>query len=368
MAKNIVSFGRVRNPVATTTPPSQAAELFEMLSYRRPHGSKSEARFINRFLLSITGARMDSFGNVILSIPEPDGQPSTVMWCAHTDSVHRTPGRQTVVYGTDGLARVGDGQPDSNCLGADNAAGCYLLRSMALAGRPGLYVWHRQEESGCQGSHHIASKTPQLLTGIRAAIAFDRRGTRSIITHQMNGRTASDDFAKSLAAIIGLDHEPDSNGILTDTNTYSGLIPECTNVSSGTAHEHCSDESLDVGYLLRLERALLAADFSGLAIKRDPSVYDFDESDAWWRDYYGIGGRYGARQYGGAGFKRGGYKSLGWASKRESSHHESSKARRDNLVNIIATYPDAVADLLEEYGVDYADIADYLGISDEWHS
>ena len=46
------------------------------------------------------------------------------------------------------------------------------MREMILAGIPGLYVFHRNEESGGAGSDWIARETPWELHGIKAAIAF----------------------------------------------------------------------------------------------------------------------------------------------------------------------------------------------------
>jgi hypothetical protein len=238
--------------------------LIAMLTYRRPHGSKSEKEFIKRFITSL-GAEADAVGNRYLRV----GNNPRVLWSAHTDSVHLTGGRQRIASKR-AIMKLSKHEKTSNCLGADNAAGVWMLREMILAGVPGLYVFHRQEETGGKGSLHFAKENRHLLDGIQAAIAFDRRGTQSIITHQGWGMTASDGFATSLAYAIGMDHKPDDTGIFTDTANYSDIIAECSNVSVGFASEHSTNETLDLMYLMELRDAMVSIDLSNLVIEREP--------------------------------------------------------------------------------------------------
>ena len=180
--------------------------LCDMLTYKRVSGSKTEAKFINRFIRPL-GAKPDSMGNYILRIGD-----APIMFSSHTDSVHKTAGRQKLSF-KKGIITVKHprlkpadkprpveythggktyiytpASPQMQCLGADDAVGCWIMREMAQAGVPGLYIWHRQEESGGIGSSWIADNTPETVAGIKAAIAFDRRGKSDVITHQA-GRT-----------------------------------------------------------------------------------------------------------------------------------------------------------------------------------
>lgn len=267
-------------------------ELRIMLTYCRKHASKSEEKFIKRFIRPLRVKR-DTFGNrykMIMDTDENGGPiPPTIMWSAHTDSVHRFGGMQEVKVRAH-FAELAKGST-SNCLGADNAAGVWMLREMILAKIPGLYVFHRLEESGAQGAKHFVAHHKAILDGIECAIAFDRKDTKSIITKQRGSRTCSDEFAKSLATAIGMGHKPDPTGMYTDTAEYAGVVAECTNVSIGYSWAHTSFEELDLLYCMQLRRAMLKADLSNLEIKRDPLA---PEEPAWKgytpRHYQGEGG------------------------------------------------------------------------------
>jgi len=262
----------------TVLPPKNLRLLLSMLTYRRPHGSTAEQLFCDKFIRP-TGAEQDPFGNWHLWLPQPDGSPSPILWSSHTDTVHQSPGKQTVSWNPYGLAYLHPSSA-SNCLGADNTAGVWLMLSMAHRRVPGHYIWHRAEECGGLGSKWLSGKGQAYLANAKCAIAFDRRGTGSIITHQMF-RTCSDSFAQSLAATIGLGHIPDPTGIFTDTANYTDHIGECTNISIGTQHEHQASETLNTTYLLALRNALCKANFSNLSYSRQPGDPDDDRGDYW---------------------------------------------------------------------------------------
>jgi len=236
--------------------------ITSMLSYRRPAGSGSEMAFIKKFIIP-TGAKMDKHGNWRLTI----GDSPSVLWSSHTDSVHHSEGYQKVEF--DGKFITLPANSKSNCLGADCAAGVWIMTEMIKAKVPGLYMFHFAEEIGCVGSRAIVEKEPTLLKGIMAAIAFDRRGTTEVITHQGH-RTASDTFAESLASQLPSRFKPSDKGILTDTKQYRNLVAECTNLSVGYYNEHRPHEALDVHHLIELRNHMVKIDQSKLVIKRDP--------------------------------------------------------------------------------------------------
>lgn len=320
-------------------------DLWGMLSHCRPHSSHSEEAFIQEFVAPL-GAIKDDFGNYHLRIGT-----APVAWCCHTDSVHSNPGRIKLFWTDDKQTHVRAGD-DADCLGADNAAGCWLLREMILAGREGLYLFHRQEEVGCQGSRWIAKSTPEVLNGIDMAIAFDRRGTHSIITHQMPGRTCSDAFGLSLGEGLGLGHQLDNGGTYTDTASYIDLVAECTNVSVGYNNEHSHKENLDIGYILRLREALMGLDLSKVTVARKPGEREHR---------YASYGQY-SRHYGGY---------LGWENEFDEGcwEYDWSKSRSgkhndyrgpDKLERYVQDNPAAVASLLEDMGIDHHDLEQYL--------
>lgn len=265
-------------------------ELTEMLRYRRPAGSKTERRFIARYIANLPNARCDAFGNYVVVTDST----CPILWSAHTDTVHRIGGMQAVAHDQRAsLLSLDDDNRDtfrfSNCLGADDTIGCYLLCRMVKAGVPGFYIFHRAEERGGIGSSRIAHAYPSAMKHLTMAIALDRRGTSDVITHQGWARCASDRFARSLAAVLndcGMRYKPDDTGIFTDTANYTDVIGECTNLSVGYAHEHTPFETVDLLHVDALAHALTHADFSQLAVERKPGDDDPDDDLTNWRSYW----------------------------------------------------------------------------------
>lgn len=290
--------------------------LRDMLSYRRPAGSKTEKQFIRDHILPL-GVERDAVGNLIKRIGD-----APILWSSHTDTVHRQGGRQSVIERNGQLATWSKG---SNCLGADDTAGIFVMSEMIRAHVPGMYVFHRGEEIGGVGSTYVAYRTPELLDGIRAAVAFDRKGTDEIITHQL-GRCCSDDFARSLAAAIGMKHRPSPDGMFTDTANYTGIVGECSNVSVGYAFAHTHKETLETGYVLRLRDAMCVGDFSGLEFQRSPGEDDPDD--------------YSFNRY-------------GWHDDDFADNVREFRPRSSNttIARVLRDHPDEIADWLEEYGI-----------------
>ena len=236
-------------------------KLLEMLTYRRPAGSPTERAFIERYIMPFKPKMLAQ--NLVVVVP---GDPGTLFSC-HTDTMHRDHAMQKVVFDENlGIAWKDDEEP----LGADNTAGVWLLLEMLEAGVPGTYVFHFGEEKGCLGSKQMAKDHAKWLQGFERAIAFDRRGTNSVITHQMGDRTCSDTFGHALASALGGSYECDRTGLYTDTSCYAHLIPECTNVSVGYEHEHGPMESLDIEHLLWLRDVVLGVNWSSLPTIRAP--------------------------------------------------------------------------------------------------
>ena len=299
------------------------ADLLQMLTWMRPAGSMAEAEFVKLFVAPI--AAPDAFGNYWRVI----GKASPILWSCHTDTVHKIGGKQSIEYG-DGFVTT----PIGSCLGADCAAGVWLMSRMIRAGIPGTYVFHREEETGGQGSEYVAKETPERLAGLKYAIAFDRKGTMDIITHQYGGRSASDEFANSLARCLGMGHVPDDGGTFTDTANYTDIIPECTNLSVGYGQAHSANEYLDVVYLSALLKKILKADFSALVCARTPGEVDPPDDAAWWTEPAG-------------------------ASPRARSEPILMNSG-DTLEDIVYNNPQQVAAFLDACGYDAEDLREYL--------
>jgi hypothetical protein len=264
--------------------------LHRALSLMRPHNSVGTLTFtawlIDRLPERLrNNAWQDVVGNVHIDNRTHDGHKT--LFVAHVDTVHHKTGankirKTTSVWYADGAA-----------LGADDGVGCALLMHMLHASVPGYYIFTQGEECGGIGSKHIAEQYPLLLAEFSRAIAFDRRGTDSVISHQGYGRCCSDAFADALSAALNatdddLMYSPDDTGVYTDTAEFVDIIPECTNISCGYLYEHSDREELDMIHFDRLAKAVLLIDWDALVTDRDPTVPDYKDygvGNDWWKTY-----------------------------------------------------------------------------------
>jgi acetylornithine deacetylase/succinyl-diaminopimelate desuccinylase-like protein len=318
---------------AAPLPPADLALLADMMAWRRPAGSKTERRWIKEFLEPL-GLERDARGNLWKRIGN-----APVMWCCHTDTVHGLGGPQRIEV-RDGMLRLAADEDLSNCLGADDTAGCWLMIEMIKAGRPGLYVFHRDEESGGRGSEWIVENNPDLLAGIMFAIAFDRKGTKSVITHQIGGRCCSDAFAWSLARQLGPMFEPDATGTFTDTANFTELVGECTNISVGYYDQHTRKERLDIAAIARLRLALLNLDWTKLVFKRAPGEPE--------PRFEAVGG----------GHRR------AFDPWDDEDHFNRFHGRyhQNTILDLVRDYPHDIAELLSNYGLTAEALEEELGI------
>lgn len=340
MKKDLKSNQQIRAHVAVVR---------DMFSYCRPSGTPTEQSFIDRFLTPL-GFRRDTFNNLVVTI----GDNPKILWSSHVDTVHYDEGFQTTDFNWDtGILQLSKkSRKHSSCLGADDTAGIWLMTEMIKEGVPGVYVIHHAEESGCVGSSNLAKFNPEFFNKIDFAIAFDRRGYDSIVTHQCGLRTASDLFADDFARIMddaygcaaGL--KADDGGVYTDTNEYAHLVPECTNISVGYFSQHSRNETQNVYHLIAMRNALVKADFSKLVAYRDP-----DKVESLGRYSFGKSGYSGS--FGGH---------YGWDehdydpwSPPEHSNKSKPKHRPQTLVDAVEAYPDIAADILQAYGLSYTE-------------
>jgi len=150
----------------------------------------------------------------------------------------------------------------------------------------------------------------------------------------MGMRTASDEFARSFSDALKMPQlKPDDGGSYTDSNEYSMLIPECTNISVGYYGQHGVNETQDLEYLDQLIAALETADWSKLVFKRDPSVVE--------SLYYDKG------------------------SYVIDNTKENSDV--DALMDLVIDYPQAVAELLSSYGFTPYSLMEECQIDDMSH-
>lgn len=252
-------------------------KFLQLTQFTNPHGHE---KGLKSFLP--TGTKEDIWGNLYLQI----GDNPTTMFTCHLDTADsRKTKVNHVIYGdiikTDG----------KSILGADDKAGMVVILSMIEKQVPGLYYFFIGEEVGCIGSSAVATgwKLSDFSKTIKKVVSFDRRGYNSIITHQMFSRSCSSKFAEELSNRLnscnyGFKFRPDNTGIFTDSASFVDLVPECTNISVGYTAEHTISESQDIGFLIKLCKAVCEIDWETLPIERDPMYDDYDIID------YGIHG------------------------------------------------------------------------------
>ncbi len=374
---------------------AEASELADMLTYCRPHLSKTERQFIAKYLVPLE-VFFDKKGNIYKQI----GANPTVLWSSHTDTVHAKKGFQKIEYyphkTTGDIFFQVAAERKSSCLGADDTCGIWLMIQMIKANVPGLYIFHRGEEVGGIGSKWITENNKSAVDGIKYAIAFDRKDEKSIITYQRGQRCCSDEFADSLATQLGMGHRCDTTGSFTDTASYVDLVAECTNISVGYDLAHSRNEQTNVDYLFRLRDALLKLDLTKLVEKRKPGeVSRLYYGNSW--DNHGYGGHWNGNNWNrsqpeykveglfswelrkkyinnldqalkdyafdmdtGLWYKIGARKDL-----VVTQAHNGNKARRSNishqeLIRMIRLNPEIIADLLDSLSYGPDEVKDYL--------
>lgn len=307
-------------------------ELVEMLKYCRPHGSVTEEVFIEKYITPLDVHR-DEYGNLIKMV----GDDTNILWSCHTDTVHNKQGLQDIVIRNRVAYAV-----ENNCLGADCTTGVWLMVNMIRAQIPGVYIFHREEEIGMRGAKFIAQTYGEDVSKLKAAIAFDRYGYNSIITHQMGQRGCSEIFSKSLAAQLDLNMKSDDGGVYTDTYQYMDIISECTNVSVGYHNQHSSKESQDLDFAEELMKKLLTFDESKLEFVRDPNVKEYG---------YGMFGEYYGRGRAGAYSPYGTWEEeepdeKDWIEEYYSGRKGHPEEKLYSMAEIVRLYPEEAAKLL----------------------
>lgn len=264
--------------------------LFDILSLKRGHGSQGEIEFIEKFILPYDPTSfVEPDTKMVLGYAVSVGESDT-LFTAHTDTVHGRVSKYKIAvdyeeattavhnwYGIEGDKICALNDP----LGADDGAGVWLLLEMIDAGVPGTYLFPRGEECGGIGSTGIAKWFYPWLKGFKRAIAFDRKGTHSVITFQSGTRCCSETFAQALSDALATDEyffAPDDGGVFTDTANFTDDIAECTNVSIGYMYEHTSNEVLDTKYLFALRDKCLEVKWDELPTERVPGTVEYSKS------------------------------------------------------------------------------------------
>ncbi len=247
-------------------------KFLQLTSYTYPYGTEA---FLKSYLPD--GIKTDEFGNYFMVI----GDKPTTMFTCHLDTACAI--QEKVKHAQSGNLIKTDGK---TILGADDKAGMVVLLYMIEKKVPGLYYFFLGEEVGCIGSGKLAGvwQETEFYNVVNKVVSFDRRGTKSVITHQWYGRCCSDEFALELSMRLNttgeeLYLEPDDTGVLTDSAKFMDIVPECTNISVGYYNEHTKNESQDIEYLQKLCRSVCKIDWETLPVERDPLDWDEDDED-----------------------------------------------------------------------------------------
>jgi hypothetical protein len=197
-------------------------------------------------MLTNAGFELDKSANYQGTILKADGSMPETIFIAHMDTVGSVPPKR-INQIVDGDIMRTDGTTN---LGADDKAGMTVLLYLLHKRVPGFYLFVWGEETGREGSRALTNK--YSFATFKRAIAFDRRDTNSIITVQSGQTSCSDEFATALAEQLnahGLNMRSDPTGSFTDTFSFFGEVPECTNISVGYTGAHGNTEQQDLAFL-----------------------------------------------------------------------------------------------------------------------
>lgn len=241
-------------------------QLFlDLTEYTVPYGHESK---LEKFLPK--GYHKDSVGNYYVEV----GNSETLFEC-HLDTAGHEYEKVTHVIEGDLIKTDG-----STILGGDNKAGMVILLSMIKERKPGTYYFFIGEERMGKGSHEIFESNPDYFRQFDRCIAFDRRGYGSVVNIQFGRPCCSPEFEEAVIKKLegnGISWDPNgSRGMGTDNAILMDVIPEVTNISSGTFNEHHTNEYVDIDYTYKLFKAVMKINWEDLPTVRiamDSSEY-----------------------------------------------------------------------------------------------
>ena len=366
----LFSISKTSSPTFAETAiktPVSVEVLFDILRRPRFAGTKGERYVIDTYIAPLPGAIEDEFGNFWVTINKPDGSTPTSVFSSHTDTVHKA--KATDSYKLS-IKKAWVEVKGGGVLGADCGTGIWLMLNMIKAQVPGLYLFHREEEIGGNGSASIANgPLGKVFTtlGIKRCIAFDRKDVSHVITHQGGTRCCSDTFAQALADALnagsGMAFDLNDGGSFTDSANYTDLIGECTNLSVGYYDQHSQDECQDLSFCTRLAQQLTKVDWEALPSEREPGEEDPDafQWNNWYRGYRSSSTAPTYPAYD----KYSDYHDRDIPLRPEYTPRNTTPTRHlkhdfDAMGELIAANPAEVADILEQLGYDYDSLATEL--------
>ena len=165
--------------------------------------------------------------------------------CVHTDTVRN-------IHPTE-IRKSGDiwtNADPSKLLGADDRAGCYIVKELLTRDDTRyMYLIFDEEETGGHGSSRFAitDTASDLLDSVSCFIGLDRKGLNEVALYGYESKEFLDCF-----------HEDDMDGAwveeigsFTDASNLAGDLNRCcVNLSVGYNNEHTAYEHLNLSYLM----------------------------------------------------------------------------------------------------------------------
>lgn len=160
--------------------------------------------------------------------------------CVHTDTVGNTHPEKIQKDGD-----VWRNSDKSKLLGADDRAGCYIVKELLTRNNTGYhYLIFDWEEVGGIGSSNY-SRTPTALSNTERTSCFiglDRLGVLEMALYGFESKTFTDSVAMENWVFTG--------GSFTDASNLAGDLNRCCiNMSVGYKDEHTERECLNLSYL-----------------------------------------------------------------------------------------------------------------------
>lgn len=236
-------------------------EIFlELTKYTTPQGEESDLEY---YLPK--DYKNDFIGNYYIQI----GDEPNVMFTSHLDN--KCDYVQQVNYSfSKNIIRTDGG----TILGADDKAGVSLMLDMIDNEVQGLYYFFIGEENGRDGSiklrKYLNLNNDKIFTNITKVISFDRMGYEDVVFQQLGNNSCSVEFAKEISNRLnefGFQYSPTKEGSFSDSYSFVGLYPECTNISVGYFDEHLETEYQDIEFLERLSQACSRIDWNDITVQ-----------------------------------------------------------------------------------------------------
>ena len=255
--------------------------LYALLRQKRPSLEPRTYSWMRGFLLNHSDVEWDEDEqhNFLYQIGD-----SHVCFTAHYDTVHRAFEPNDVWFDTNKNIIYTSSGKGGTPLGADDAAGIYIILEMIKANVPGTYILFADEECGGVGSD---SFNEARLNHVDVMISLDRAGTDEVIVSQGIGQCASDEAGQVFASLLssaGLPYKVSHLGPFPDSANFAGIIPECFNLSVGYFDQHTKYEYLDVNFLQKLTKVMINLDFNAIpvngvtrkdTVKNTSDMYDY---------------------------------------------------------------------------------------------